>query len=108
MRNIFASKTFFMAVAITVSVFASTAWAQSARSDKAAPGNAGGASSEHKSEKGAANTNGRDAADRATGQSRAEERRSEQGADHNKAGDHQHDEKEKGAKKDRPAREKKH
>lgn len=106
MPNIFAWKKLSVAVAVVVAMFASTAWAQSGRSDKAVPGKVGGASAEHTSEQGSANTNGRNAAERTTGQSRAEERRSEQGADHNKAGDHPASD--KASKKDRPAREKKH
>jgi hypothetical protein len=48
-------------------------------------GHAGGSSGDHSSANGAANSNGPNAADRDTGQARAEDRRSSQGAAHSKA-----------------------
>jgi hypothetical protein len=58
-------------------------------------GHMGGSSDSHMSDKGTANTNGPDAADRDHGQERAEDRMNQHGMDHEKSGeaagsDHHH------------------
>ena len=51
-------------------------------------GDAGGKSDAHMSTAGATNTNGPEAVDRDKSQARAEDRRSDEGAEHDKAGKH--------------------
>jgi len=83
-------------LALAMAAAPAAAWA---RSDNANPG---GQSAAHMSAQGLANTNGPNAADREKGRARAEQRMSDQGLAHSKAGAHAtntHAAKSKGKKK---------